>query len=175
RRDRSGRARSGGSARAHRIRRLFLMIQAWRILKEKHANTAFDGEGAWRFGGRWNSRGTRVVYTSANRSLATLENLVHLTPPVAFRYVAIPVEFEETLVEAIAASRLPSDWTDEPPPPSTRRIGDLWVKQSRSVVLALPSVIISKELNYLLNPLHPDFKKLKIGKPEPFAFDPRLL
>lgn len=151
------------------------MRQAWRIVKEKHAATAFDGEGAWLFGGRWNSRGTRVVYTSATRSLATLENLVHLTPPVVFKYMVIRVEFDDTLVETISQTALPYDWTEEPPPPSTKEIGDHWVKQAVSPVLALPSVIIPGELNYLINPAHPQFKSIVIGKPEPFSFDPRLI
>ncbi|MCP5558048.1 MAG: RES family NAD+ phosphorylase [Verrucomicrobiaceae bacterium] len=151
------------------------MRRAWRIVKEKHSATAFDGEGAWLFGGRWNSRGTRLVYTSATLSLAALESLVHLNPPVAFKYVAIPIEFDEALVEIVAAAGLPADWTEEPPPPSTAKIGDLWVKESRSAVLELPSVIIQAEPNYLLNPAHPNFKKIAIGKPEPFSFDPRLL
>jgi len=149
--------------------------RAWRIVKEKHAATAFDGEGAWLYGGRWNSSGTRVVYTSAALSLAALESLVHLNPPVFFKYVAIPVEFDHALVESVAVAGLPVDWTEEPPPPSATEIGDLWVRESRSAVLELPSVIIQAEPNYLLNPAHPDFKKIVIGKPVPFAFDPRLL
>ncbi|MFM7805220.1 MAG: RES family NAD+ phosphorylase, partial [Verrucomicrobiota bacterium] len=78
------------------------MKRAWRIVREDHGYAAFDGEGAWRFGGRWNSRGTQVVYTSGTRSLAALETLVHLNPPVAFQYVAIPVEFDEALLETFA-------------------------------------------------------------------------
>lgn len=152
-----------------------MIKQAWRIVKEKHAASAFDGEGAWLFGGRWNSPGTRVVYGSGTKALATLESLVHLNPPVSFRYVAIAVEFDEKLVENMVASSLPSDWTDEPPPPSTKVIGDRWVKAERSALLELPSVIIQTEPNYLLNPAHPDFAKVKISKPAPFAFDPRLL
>ena len=151
------------------------MRRAWRIVKEKHSATAFDGEGAWLYGGRWNSRGTRLVYTSATLSLAALESLVHLNPPVTFKNVAVPVEFDEALVETVAAAGLPAHWTEEPPPPSTAKIGDLWVKESRSAVLELPSVIIPDEPNYLLNPAHPDFKKITIGKPVPFSFDPRLL
>jgi len=151
------------------------MKQAWRIVKEKHANTAFDGEGAWRYGGRWNSTGTRIIYTSATLSLAALESLVHLNPPVKFKYVAIPIEFDDALLESIPVGGLPAEWTEEPPPPSTKQIGDLWVKEARSTVLELPSVIIPAEPNYLLNPAHPDFNKIRIGKPVPFAFDPRLL
>jgi len=150
------------------------MAEAWRIVKNKHAATAFTGEGAAKAGGRWNSRGVRVVYTSCTKSLATLENLVHLNPPVTFDYVAIPVEFEDALVEVFPVGDLPTDWRAEPPPPSAQAIGDAFVKAARSAVLALPSVITG-ETNYLLNPTHPDFKKINIGKPEPFAFDPRLL
>ena len=149
------------------------MKQAWRMVKEKHAATAFLGEGAWLYGGRWNSAGTRVVYTSGSQALAALESLVHLNPPVIFKYLAIPIEFDDALVEKVAA--LPADWTEEPPPPATKAIGDLWVKKARSAVLELPSVIILGEPNYLLNPAHPDFQKIIIGKPQPFSFDPRLL
>lgn len=147
--------------------------QAWRIVKEKHAATAFSGEGARLFGGRWNSRGMSLVYTSGTKALAALESLVHLNPPVIFKYLTIPIEFDEALVEKVAV--LPADWNDMPPPPSTKAIGDLWTKQARSAVLELPSVIIPGESNYLLNPAHPDFNKIVIGKPEPFSFDPRLL
>ena len=150
-----------------------MMKQAWRMVKEKPAATAFRGEGAWLYGGRWNSAGTSVVYTSGSQALAALESLVHLNPPVIFKYLAIPIEFDDALVEKVAA--LPADWTEEPPPPATKAIGDLWVKEARSAVLELPSVIILGEPNYLLNPAHPDFQKIIIGKPQPFSFDPRLL
>ena len=151
------------------------MPEAWRIVKEKHAAAAFSGEGAARTAGRWNSRGVRVVYTSSTKSLAALEILVHLNPPVLFKYVAIRIKFEGALMEIVAPRTLPADWRDEPPPPSSKRIGDAWVQAARSAVLALPSVIIPGEPNYLLNPAHPDFKKISIGKPQGFAFDPRLL
>ena len=147
---------------------------AWRIVKERHAGTAFSGEGAYRYGGRWNSAGVRVVYTSGTKSLAALETLVHLNPPVAFHYKVFRVEFEVGLIEKVPAATLPIGWSDEPPPPATQAIGDLWVRQARSAVLELPSVIIPGESNCLLNPLHRDFPQIKIGQPERFAFDPRL-
>ena len=149
------------------------MKQAWRIVKERHAATAFDGEGARICGGRWNSVGTRLVYVSGYKALAALETLIHLNPPVVFKYIAFPVEFDESLVEKVTL--LPADWTEEPPPVSTMKIGDLWVKEARSPVLEIPSVIIHSEPNYLINPSHADFKKIVIGKAEPFSFDPRLL
>jgi len=151
------------------------MPEAWRIVKEKHSATAFSGEGAARTGGRWNSRGVPVVYTSYTKSLAALESLVHLNPPVLFTYAAIRIQVDNELIEVLPAKALPPDWQTEPPPPSTKAIGDAWAREARSAVLAVPSVIVSGEPNYLLNPAHPDFKKISIGKPEPFAFDPRLV
>jgi RES domain-containing protein len=151
------------------------MPKAWRIVKEKHAATAFSGEGAAKAGGRWNSRGVRVVYTSGTKSLAALETLAHLNPPLPFKYVVFRLQFDDALIENVPLNRLPADWRVEPPPPSARAIGDAWVREVRSAALALPSVIIPGELHYLLNPAHPAFKSISIGKPERFAFDPRLL
>jgi len=151
------------------------MPEAWRIVKAKHVATAFSGEGAAKTGGRWNSRGVPVVYASASQSLAALETLVHLTPPVMFHYKVIRIGFSDELVEQLKAGVLPSDWRVEPPPPSTKQLGDAWVRSSRSAILAVPSVIIPDEINYLLNPAHADFKKIAVGKPADFTFDPRLL
>ena len=150
------------------------MGEAWRIVKVKHAATAFDGEGARLNGGRWNSVGLRVVYVSFAKSLAALENLVHLKFPVASKYVAIPLQFDDALVEIFPAATLTVGWDAEPPSLISQQIGDEWTKNARSALLALPSVI-TRETNFLINPAHPDFIKIKIGKPEPFTFDPRLL
>lgn len=150
-----------------------MKLQAWRIVKAKHAASAFSGEGARLYGGRWNSAGVSLVYTSATRALAALESMVHLNPPVLFSYAIIPVEFDAALVEKIPA--LPPGWNAMPAPPATRLLGDAWARESRSAVLEVPSVIIPSEPNYLLNPAHPDFKAVTIGAPEPFSFDPRLL
>lgn len=149
------------------------MPQAWRIVKAKHAATAFSGEGAAKVGGRWNSRGVSVVYASSTLSLAALESLVHLNPPVFFKYVAFPIEFDEALVST--PGKLPTDWSIEPPGPASKSIGDAWVRGGKSAVLAVPTVILPTETNYLLNPAHPDFQKIAVGKAVPFAFDPRLL
>jgi len=151
------------------------MPEAWRIVKAKHAATAFSGKGAADNGRRWNPRGVAVVYASLTTSLAVLESLVHLNPPVRFKFVAFRLQFDDTWVEKFPRKKLPADWQTEPPPPSTQQIGDAWVRAARSAVLALPSAIIPSEPNFLLNPAHPDFKKISMGKPEPFAFDPRLL
>lgn len=150
------------------------MPEAWRITREKYAAEAFSGEGAAKMGGRWNSRGIAVVYASASRSLAALETLVHVNPPMSLQYAIIRIEFIPELVEHITA-RLPADWRSSPAPVSTRKLGDAWAREGRSAILAVPSIIIPDETNYLLNPAHPDFRKIRIGKPAKFIFDARLL
>jgi RES domain-containing protein len=147
---------------------------AWRIVKAKYADSAFGGEGAAKAGGRWNSRGRRVVYTSGNLSLAALELLVHLNPPVRFRWVAIPCRFEPAQVETVPPGALPEHWRQVPVAREVREIGDAWLAEGRSAVLAVPSAIVPLEWNYLLNPEHPDFARIERGDPEGFAFDSRL-
>lgn len=151
------------------------MKQAYRIVREKFAAAAFTGEGAARYGARWNSRGIRMVYTSASASLAALETLVHLNPAMRFTYQLFTIEFDESLTEKIPHTVLPSDWREHPPPPSTQQIGDAWINSARSAVLEVPSVIIPGESNYLLNTAHPDFPSLRISQPQPFLFDQRLM
>lgn len=151
------------------------MKHAYRIVREKFSAAAFTGEGAALTGGRWNSRGIRMVYTSASASLAALETLVHLNPAMRFSYQLFIIEFDETLLETMPPADLPPDWREQPPPPSTRQIGDAWIKSASSAVLEVPSIIIPGESNYLFNPSHPDFKSIRIGKPQPFSFDTRLI
>lgn len=151
-----------------------MRLTAWRIVKEKYADSAFGGEGAAKTGGRWNSRGRKLVYSSGSLSLAALELLVHLNPPVRFRWVARSCEFDPRLVETFPSGRLPSEWRRVPAPQEVREIGDAWLAESRSAVLAVPSVVVPREWNYLLNPAHPDFRKIELGAPEPFSFDSRL-
>ena len=149
-------------------------IAAYRIVKTKWAASAFDGEGARRNGGRWNSVGTRMVYTAESRSLAALEVLVHLEGP-ARGYSLLCCEFPETFVELFPAEDLPSDWRSGPAPPALAALGDAWIASGSSVVLAVPSAIVDGERNYLLNPAHLDFARVIIHPPEPFPYDERLV
>ena len=152
------------------------MASGWRILKARHAASAFSGEGGRHAGGRWHSRGTPVVYLSAHQSLAALEVFVH-TQPLSVRqgYVVIEAKWDDALTETWPRDALPPDWRAMPAGVSTAAIGDRWVKEARSVILALPSAIIPAETNYLLNPAHPDVRQVEIGNPIPFVFDQRLL
>lgn len=152
-----------------------MSITAWRITKRKHAKNAFTGHGARKYGGRWNSPGTSIVYTAETQSLAVLEMLVHIErPDLLQRYVLIGVEIDESLIEELDRSRLPRQWRAEPPPIQLRTIGDEWVSSKTSVALKVPSILVPAENNFLLNPAHADFQKLVIGDPVSFSFDQRL-
>ncbi len=151
------------------------MAAGWRIVPEARADDAFTGEGAKVYGGRWNSPGVAVVYGSQHKSLAALEHLVHLNPRSAARFKVFSFHFHGSLMESISLRDLPENWRQEPPPPSTQQYGDRWVREGRSAVLAVPSIIIPEELNYVLNPAHTDFKGITISKSQHFVFDPRLL
>lgn len=150
------------------------MAAGWRIVPQHRAADAFSGEGAKIYGGRWNSPGAAVVYGSEHKSLAVLEQLVHRNH-LSQRFKVFSFHFPKSIVEKISLRHLPKDWRQEPPPPSTQMIGDLWTAQDRSAILAIPSIIVPEELNYVLNPAHPDFRKVTIAKSEDFNFDPRLL
>jgi len=151
------------------------VIVAWRVCQRRWARRALDGEGAFRFGGRWSSPGTRVVYLASSRALAALEILVHVEDGhdlLAERYVAIPVSFPEALVGR--PPRLPRGWSDDPPPPATASVGDRWVAGGGSALLRVPSAVVPGEDNYLLNPAHRDAKRVRAGRALAFAFDRRL-
>lgn len=151
------------------------MGAGWRIVKAGHGRTAFSGEGARLFGGRWNSQGIPVVYLSENRSLATLEILVHARPVLPRdKYDVFVATWDDALMETLPADKLPANWTEEPPPLASMQVGNQWVKEQRSAVLAVPSVIVPGERNFVLNPMHPQFSKIEIKSAGGFYFDPRL-
>jgi RES domain-containing protein len=151
------------------------MITAWRIVKRKRVRTAFTSEGARLYGGCWNSPGVAIVYTAESRSLAALEMVVHLdSSELLHNYVVFEVGIDESLVVKIGSSQLPRNWRADAPPEKVREVGDAWAKAGTSAVLQVPSATLPAEFNFLLNPRHPDFPKLVIGKPSPFRFDVRL-
>ena len=150
------------------------MPVGWRIDRPRRA--AFSGEGARRFGGRWNSPGVAVVYLSEYQSLAALEIFVHLRPLLPRdKFLLYRVKWDAALMEQLPAKSLPAEWRASPPGPATMSLGDEWVRAAGSVVLSVPSAIIPAERNFLLNPAHPDFRRLRIAKPIDFVFDPRIV
>lgn len=151
------------------------MPSAWRIVKTTHLATAWDGEAAARYGGRWNSPRVQVVYASATLSLALVEILVHLPSGVLPSFSAVPVEFDDEIVTTLALADVPSNFQRDPAPRETIEIGDAWLRSAASAVLSVPSVIVPVERNYLFNPRHPDFAKVRIGRPQGFPLDARLV
>lgn len=152
-------------------------MECWRIVKTEFAATAFTGEGAALFPGRWNSAGTRIIYAGETRSLAVLEMLVHTRRGHQPALSLISIRFPKTprsIVKNLPLERLPENWRDEPPWEATRAIGDAWVSDAHTAVLAVPSAVIPQERNLLLNPAHPDFAQIEIGLPERFSLDARL-
>lgn len=149
---------------------------AWRVDKAKWAGTSFNGDGASKEGGRWNSAGVRVVYVSASLAMAALEKYIHLPKPVpaGMRLVRFKLTFDESLVRRVDPADLPPDWRDAPPPAAVQAIGDKWARDGKSAILAVPSALIPDETNYLLNPAHRDFRKIAVGAPQPFDFDYRI-
>ena len=151
------------------------MAIAWRLLKTKRVAKAFTGEGARLRGGRWNSPGTTVVYLGESISLSVLEVLVHLEAIVPFEaYSLIQVDFDPSSSTDLDVRKLPPNWASSPVPSATQEIGDAWVASAASMLLRVPSAVVPTESNILLNPAHADLKKLKVGKPAAFRFDPRL-
>ena len=149
-------------------------MRVWRLCRKRHA--AFDGEGARLAGGRWNRRGTPVVYCSATLSLAVLEYFVNLpgglAPP---DLVSIAADVPDALSsESLKAGALPRNWRRYPAPEALAELGTRWVREGKTAVLAVPSVVVPQERNYLLNPAHADFKRVLVGKPDPFSLDLRM-
>ena len=152
------------------------MRTAFRLVKERHARGAFDGEGARRFGGRWNHKGTGVVYLSGSLALAALEQFIHLGREglsLSFVYFEVLIPDGVSLTK-IDRKDLPGDWRSEPSSPTTMDIGTGWIHSGGSALLQVPSAVIPIEFNYLLNTAHREMKLIKIGRPVPFAFDPRM-
>lgn len=148
----------------------------WRIAKKKYASSAFDGEGSRRKGGRWTPKGLPAVYTAQTESLAALEQFVQLGDEGQYiRFVCFRVEIpEEIRIEEIDISSLPGNWKDTPAPERLKAYGADWLLRGKSPVLKVPSALIASECNFILNPLHPDFKRIIIGKPLMFCYDPRM-
>lgn len=150
-------------------------MKLYRVAKSGYIED-LTGSGARLYGGRWNEKGIPVIYAAASRSLAALELLIRvplaLAPPdLSICEFRLPAGVSVT---QIRQARLPADWKTSPPPASTMAIGTRWARAGKSLLLIVPSVIIPDEKNYLINPQHPEFKKIKT-RIERFEIDQRLL
>jgi RES domain-containing protein len=150
-------------------------VTVWRLCRKRHAADAFSGEGSRLFGGRWSPVGLRIAYGSESRSLAALEVLVNVRDPgllFAQPWAILPATIPPDLIEH--PKRVPENWRATPYGQETQAFGSEWAKAGRSVALRVPSAVVLGEFNYLLNPNHPDFRKIEIGAVAPFDFDSRI-
>ncbi len=147
----------------------------WRIVTRRFITSAFSGEGARLYGGRWNRPGKSVVYTAESRSLALLEMLAQ-DDHLRAHYALIPAHLPANLsVEQIEASALPDNWRSLGARNQLQAIGGEWLREARSCVLIVPSAVMSAEHNFLINPLHDDFRRIVQGEAEMLETDLRLL
>ncbi len=147
------------------------MLVSWRIVKEKHKQNALTGEGARRFGGRWNTPGQAIIYSAETLSGALLEILTHSNRQLLSHYLVYRLEFPPKILSEIEIAELPKDWRSSPAPPELGKIGDRWYSEKRSAVLRVPNAIVPLEANLLVNPVHADFSLVEIQGPIDFTVD----
>jgi RES domain-containing protein len=150
-------------------------MRFWRIVRRRFASEAATGEGARLFGGRWNSRGVRVVYASTSLALAAIETFVHIEPSLLpDDLVSIEGEIPQGIkIGKAELKALPSNWHPTEID-SLHRFGEHWIRNAETAALLVPSAAIRGEWNVLLNPVHPEFGRIKFRKPQPFQFDARM-
>ena len=151
------------------------MPSLWRLYRTRHG-LGLDGIGGMFADGRWHTRGERVVYFGGSAAIVVLERLAHTDPDLLPNDLRLArFEFTEavsqTKIEELAT--LPANWKQNED--ATRRIGGQWRQQGSSCLLAVPSVILPEELNFVLNPEHPDATRLRLVRERRFTFDPRLI
>jgi RES domain-containing protein len=150
-------------------------MHAYRIVKRRHLLSAFSGEGARAYGGRWNRPGTPIVYAAQSRALAALEALAHFGGAERrIAFVIFEIDIPDELILTLDNSTLPLDWRSPEPRAATQDLGSDWQSGARSAALLVPSVLIPQEHCVLLNPEHPDTTRLMVSYPEAFEFDDRL-
>jgi RES domain-containing protein len=150
-------------------------MRAFRIVKKRLALTAFSGDGARAYGGRWNFPGIPMVYAAHTRALAALESLAHYGGAERrMEFVTFEIDIPDPLAMQLDAATLPSDWRTDVPSASTQDIGSEWQLSGRSAALVVPSVLVPQESCVLLNPEHRDTQGIMVAYPEPFTFDSRL-
>lgn len=134
-----------------------------------------SGYGAEKTGGRWNSKGLPVLYTAASRALAMVEVAVHVPLGIIpINYFIAGIDIPENDVLELTLSDLPANWNNNPLSRSTQLIGDSFIRKAEQLVLKVPAASVPGDFNYLVNPRHPDFNKVKLKSVDPFVFDVRL-
>jgi RES domain-containing protein len=149
-------------------------VLLWRLCRKGHQK--LDGKGSRLYGGRWNSEGVSVVYTSSTLALAALEYLVHVDIEDApHDLVAMTIDVpDDAGEEIVTVDDLPGDWNRLPGHPVCAAIGDRWAAECQALLLRVPSVVVPEESNFLINPDHPRAGDVRVISTRPFTFDARL-
>ena len=147
----------------------------FRLSKSNYQND-LSGRGAEIYGGRWNSKGTPMIYTSQSRALCVAEIAVHSPLGIIPKdYFLIVLEIPENCkIMQISESELPDGWSSIPHIHQTQLLGDIFIKNSENLVMKVPSAVVQGDWNYLINPLHKDISLIKIISAEKYGFDKRL-
>jgi len=148
----------------------------YRIARTEHIRD-LTGTGARLYGGRWNHPGTALIYTSETRSLATVEFLVHVSPPHAPTDLSMATLeiLDDVAPEGVAVSSLPRNWRDFPAPLELAELGTSWARARRSLLLRVPSAVVEHEYNILINPSHADMLRVVLVEVESYTLDERLV
>lgn len=155
-----------------------MTVPLWRIAVEAPAYAANDlsGTGARTTGGRWNSKGTPVVYCATNIALATLETVHYLrSGGLPFNRFLVRIDVPDAVWDARQVlDPLPGGWDAIPAGLAARTAGDAWIAAGGSALLLVPSVIVPDEYNVLINPRHADAAAIKATTLKRWIYDPRL-
>jgi len=150
-------------------------MKSYRIAKNRYAKD-LTGTGSRKYGGRWNQKGTNMLYSSENISLAVLETLVHVDKanlPDDLKLVTLTFPDSVSCLE-ISQKALPDNWRGYPASNKLAQMGSDWIDKAESLLLKVPSVVIPAEKNILINPNHPGFRKIRIDEIKDFEFDDRF-
>lgn len=149
-------------------------MNVFRLCKAEYADD-LSGKGAEQSGGRWNSRGVAMLYTSATRALCIVELAVHIhLRQIPDNYVMLTIELPKTPLEQISAHDLSEDWNAMPHTDVTQTLGDSFITRAEYLLMKAPSAVVPGAYNYLINPDHEDFNEVSVKNTEPFQFDDRL-
>ena len=152
-------------------------MRLYRLVKTRFAKDAFTGEGALKYGGRWNSKGHLGVYLGETVALCQLETLVHLNDADELKsFTLCTLDVPDEQIQVLESGSLPDNWNDEVAPAILQEIGDNWLQQAQTLVLLIPSVLSPIEHNALFNPAHPLAATVLANglQGQPFQMDARL-
>ena len=146
----------------------------YRITKSKHSHDIF-GTGAALYPGRWNKKGTPVLYTGESKEIALLEVLVHADHSIIPNLDILTIEIPDHSILELTPANLPLNWSEYPAPVILSDIGEAWVRAESALALKVPSCIIDTAHDFILNCNHPSYMKVKVIDQQKFKLDMRLI